>query len=168
MIKDYIEYVLHIVSFIIGFVGIVIILVGTVDSFLLYIKKKRDFQKIRYVIGKHILMGLDFLVVKDIIETVFITGSDVKVMDIVLLIVIVGVRMALTSHLSKGVKEMHNQIEMNKLKSEQNQDLIARLDHEDSSFQEKISLLEKEEARLRERNLLFEQKIKELQSSLKK
>ncbi len=168
MIKDYIEQILHIVSFVIGFVGILIILVGTVDSFLLYLKKKRNFQKIRYVIGKHILMGLDFLVVKDIIETVFITGNDVKLMDIILLIVIVGVRMALTTHLSKGVKEMHDQIEMNRLKTEHIQNSINDLKNEDQAFEQKILCLEKEELETEKRNILLEQKMEEIKLLLKK
>ena len=166
--KEITEHFLEFITFLIGLVGIIVILIGTVDALLLYIKKKRDFQKIRYVIGKHILVGLDFLVVKDIIETVFLEGSNVHVMDLVLLVIIVGIRMLLTTHTSKGVQDMREQMEFTKIRTKHIEESLEHLEDDEKDLEKRFVELEKEELESQRREMLLEQKLDEIQKLMKK
>jgi len=109
--------------------------------------------------GKHILLGLDFLVVKDIIETVFLNGRDVQIMDIVLLVVIVSIRVVLTTHTQKGVQEMHEELEREKGK-------IKIIDKELCEIESEEEKLEDEISQLKEADILSEKKRKELEEKI--
>ena len=159
MFEEFITVILHKISFGIGVIGVIIILLGLLDAIIIYIRDRRNFQKIRYVIGKHILLGLDFLVVKDIFETVFLKGSDVKFMDIVLLVVIVSIRVILTTHTSKGIQEMHNELLRQKKHSK-------KIDDEFNDLKKEEEELEKHFLELKESDVEFLEKRKELEKKI--
>jgi uncharacterized membrane protein len=165
--EEIIKHALHNVSFWIGVIGVIIILLGLIDALVIYVKNRRDFQKIRYVIGKHILLGLDFLVVKDILETVFLKGSDVKIMDIILLIVIVSIRVVLTSHTSKGVQEMHAELTLEKKHLKRVDDELDYLEKEEAELEQQICELKESDIESAEKRHELEKRINELSKLLK-
>ena len=168
IMEEFIRYLLHQIAFVIGVVGVIIILLGLIDALVIYIKNKRNFAKIRYVIGKHILLGLDFLVVKDILETVFLRGSDVKGMDIILLIVIVAIRVVLTKHTSQGVQEMHREILQQKHHSQVVDKELDYLETEEEKLERQILELKESDVESEEKRKQLELKVKELAELLKK
>ncbi len=168
ILEEIIKEYLHHITFWIGIIGIFILLIGLIDALFIYIKNRREFQKTRYVIGKHIVLGLDFLVVKDILETVFIKGSDVHLMDVILLVVIVGIRMLLTSHTSKGIQEMKEQMEIAKLTRQKLEKEIENLTCEGEELEKKIKEFEERERAFLIREKKLEEKIKELEAFIEK
>ncbi len=166
--EEIIKNLLHIAAFIIGLIGVAILLIGLTDAIIIYLKDSRNFQKIRYVIGKHILLGLDFLVVKDILETVFLRSSDVKIMDIILLIVIVGIRVVLTTHTSKGIQEMHEEIMKNQKHSKAVDKEINSIEKEESKLKRQIKKLKKEDKESEEEIKELEIRVDELSKFLNK
>ncbi len=162
----FIIYILHKITFLLGLVGILIILLGTIDGLFIYLKDRRNFQKIRYVIGKHILLGLDFLVVKDIIETVFLKGTDIHVMDIILLITIVGIRILLTNHTMKGITEMRTEMEKSKIHTKAIDQELEDIENEEKILERKIKDLENSDKISEEKRKELEDKIKKLSKLL--
>ena len=165
--EEIIKHISHSVSFGIGMIGVIIILIGLIDALVIYIRNKRNFAKIRYVIGKHILLGLDFLVVKDILETVFLRGSDVKIMDIILLIVIVSIRVVLTKHTSQGVQEMHKEILQQKQHTKLIDEELDYLETEEAKLERQIFELKESGVESAEKRKLLEMRINELSKLLK-
>ncbi len=166
--EEIIKNLLHSVAFIIGVIGVIIILIGLVEALIIYIKDSRNFQKIRYVIGKHILLGLDFLVVKDILETVFLRGSDVKMMDIILLVVIVAIRVVLTTHTSKGIQEMEEEMIKTQKHSKKVDKEINSIEKEESRLKRQIKKLEESDDESEEERKELEIRVDELSKLLKK
>ncbi len=165
--EEIIKHISHNVSFGIGVIGVIIILLGLIDALVIYIKDRRNFQKIRYVIGKHILLGLDFLVVKDILETVFLRGSDVKIMDIILLIVIVSIRVVLTTHTSKGVQEMHAELLQERKHLKRVDDELELLEKEEEDLEQQIHELKESDIESATKRKELEKRIAELSKLLK-
>ena len=162
-IEHTIQSFVHEVSFAIGILGVVIVIIGLIDSLGIYIRNRKDFAKIRYVMGKHIVLGLDFLVVKDILETVFLKGSDVETMDIVLLVVIVGIRMLLTSHTAKGIQEMREEMAIERLARKRLEGEIDDISENEEELEAKLKEIEKREKNLILKEKKLEKKIKELE-----
>jgi uncharacterized membrane protein len=165
--EEIIKHISHNISFGIGVIGVIIILLGLIDALVIYAKNRRDFQKIRYVIGKHILLGLDFLVVKDILETVFLRGADVKLMDIILLIVIVSIRVVLTTHTSKGVQEMHAELIKEKKHLQKVDAELDYLEKEEAELEQQICELKESDIESAEKRKELEKKINDLAKMLK-
>lgn len=153
----------HEISFVIGLLGVIIVIIGLIDSLGIYIQNRKNFAKIRYVMGKHIVLGLDFLVVKDILETVFLKGSDVEIMDIILLVVIVGIRMLLTSHTAKGIQEMREEMAIERLAHRRLEGKVESISKEEMEAEERIKEVEKREKDLILKEKKLEKKIKELE-----
>ncbi len=150
----------HEISFVIGLLGVIIVIIGLIDSLGIYVQNRKNFAKIRYVMGKHIVLGLDFLVVKDILETVFLKGSDVETMDIILLVVIVGIRMLLTSHTAKGIQEMREEMAIERLARKRLERRVDDLSEDELEAEERLKEAEKREKDL----ILKEKKLSILQS----
>lgn len=62
----------------VGSLGVIIILVGVIKSLRIYLSleffkntKHIDIDTVRYKLGTYLLLGLEFLVAADILETVF-------------------------------------------------------------------------------------------------
>lgn len=163
-IEDIVQLSVHEVAFVIGIIGAIIIFIGLIDSLGIYLRNRKDFAKIRYVMGKHIVLGLDFLVVKDILETVFLKGSDVKIMDIVLLVAIVGIRMLLTSHTTKGIQEMREEMAIERLARKKLKERVEDISEEEVENEEKIRNIERREKDLILKEKRLEKKIKELEA----
>lgn len=92
---------------IIGYVGIVIMLVGLVKSLWLFVSRQLLRQEdilsaIRIELGQHLALGLEFLVGKDIIESLVNPTWD----DLGKLAAIIVLRTILTIFLQRELKEV--------------------------------------------------------------
>ncbi|PIQ76252.1 hypothetical protein COU78_04815 [Candidatus Peregrinibacteria bacterium CG10_big_fil_rev_8_21_14_0_10_49_24] len=117
------QYVSLITAAIIGFIGVIIMAFGALYSASLFIlsvlQRKNHLPQIRIELGKYLALGLEFLVGKDIIETiVHPTWTDLGK-----LAAIVALRTVITLFLSWELKDvlhgMEEEQEMAKMVSRQ-------------------------------------------------
>ena len=94
-------------SLFIGAIGISIIVVGSVKGLYYYVitRDEHNFQKVRLVLSSHIILGLDFMVGKDIIDTILLDSGPEFWRDLAGLITVVGIRIILTHFMLKEVEE---------------------------------------------------------------
>ncbi len=99
-------------SMIIGMIGIAIIFWGTISGVWAQISSKLyKIENARFVISRHLVLGLDFLVAKDIIDTILLDthkGGQEAWLDLVRLIVVVSIRIALNHFLEKEIQDLKN------------------------------------------------------------
>ena len=88
-----------------GFFGILIISIGIVKA-LYYFFRNKSFWQIRVILVKHILLGLDFLIGRDIIETV-ILKSDISLwVDLASLVLIIIIRVVFSRFAEKEMDQL--------------------------------------------------------------
>lgn len=96
-------------SFFIGLTGTTVIFIGSILGIYQYLVPKYDIQSVRLTLGTHIILGLDFMVGKDIIDTMLLDGSDSEKlfwMDLAGLFTVVIIRIVLTHFTSKELREI--------------------------------------------------------------
>ena len=94
----------------IGLIGIIIIFDGAFRGFWQYVSlKKYNCENARLSISKHLILGLDFLVAKDIIDTFLLSGKN-DWMDLVRLVIVVGIRITLSHFLEKEITILRKRI----------------------------------------------------------
>ena len=112
------EKVLEIVELAIGSVAGLIVLYGVVRALIDLVRAEirglrasRDpsvsFEKIRYDLGFHLLLGLEFLIAADIIRTIVRPTLD----ELAILAAIVGIRTVVSYFLGKEI-EQHNSLQL--------------------------------------------------------
>ncbi|HIP21618.1 MAG TPA: DUF1622 domain-containing protein [Candidatus Pacebacteria bacterium] len=107
---EILKEILDWVVFIIGFIGILVILIGTIKGFWMFLRGS-TFWEIRLVLVKHILLGLDFLIGRDIIETVLLKTDKALWIDLAILVLIIIIRVVFsyfTTREMEQLKEEHN------------------------------------------------------------
>ncbi|NCP67067.1 DUF1622 domain-containing protein [bacterium] len=94
-------------SLFIGSIGIGIIVIGAVKGLYHYIvtRDEHNFQHVRLVLGSHIILGLDFMVGKDIIDTILLDNGAEFWRDLAGLITVVSIRIILTHFMLKEVEQ---------------------------------------------------------------
>lgn len=96
----------------IGYAGVGIIMYGTIRSFFQFlasiIGKQKNLSRIRIDLGKHLALGLEFFVGKDIIESVVHPTWD----DLGKLGAIIVLRTVVTIFLSRELKEVEQEIKV--------------------------------------------------------
>jgi uncharacterized membrane protein len=100
------------VVFFAGFIGILVISIGIVKALYFFFRNK-SFWQIRVLLVKHILLGLDFLIARDIIETVILKSNTALWIDLAALVLIIIIRVVF-SHFAE--KEMDQLLEDHKEK----------------------------------------------------
>jgi len=104
---------------VIGFVGVLIMCYGTLKGlifFIIYTKRKYELMtEIRIDVAKHLSLGLEFLVGKDIIETIIRPTVD----QLIVLAFIVAIRSVLILILSWEMKNAGREMEEEKKIEEQ-------------------------------------------------
>ena len=99
---------------IIGYIGVMIMAYGAVKSaahfILSTIRQNNHLPYIRIDLGKHLALGLEFLVGKDIIESIMRPSWD----DLGKLAVIIALRIVVTMMLSWELKEIKEEIAQDK------------------------------------------------------
>lgn len=98
-------------SLAVGTIGLIIILLGALRSTVMYLgslfgSSDYSFSKIRLVLGGHIVLGLDFLVGQDIMNTVLLERNAHFWQGIAELVIVVAVRIILTHFMIKEMKEL--------------------------------------------------------------
>ncbi len=106
--------ILDFIVYIIGIIGILIILIGVIRGFWMFIIRK-TFWEIRLNLVKHILLGLDFLIARDIIETVTFTTTVNLINDLAILISIIIIRVTFSYFTSKEMNEIEGKHSLQKL-----------------------------------------------------
>jgi len=98
------------ISFTIGLIGILVIIIGAIRGLYHYLLHLREnnFAQIRYEVGSHIILGLDFLVVKDIMDTMLIQTEEIEKfwMELVALVTVVAIRIILTYFIQQEIKNI--------------------------------------------------------------
>jgi len=102
----------------IGYVGVAIMMVGAVKSIAQFVRYAggghMHLSHIRIELGKHLALGLEFFVGKDIIESVVSPSWN----DLGKLGAIVALRTVLTIFLSKELKEVEQEMTVEKMERE--------------------------------------------------
>lgn len=102
-----IDHIVSIIGLSISFIGIGVIVIATLkavyDFIRLLLGKKVDISDIRLDLGYGIILGLEFFVAADIIESVF----KPTYYDIGILAAIVAIRTFLSYFLNKELEELH-------------------------------------------------------------
>ncbi len=101
-------HVIELIGLGIGVIGILIILVGCLLGIWEYLTKPAThFPHIRLVLSSHLVLGLDFLVGKDVIDTMLLGVTNKPFYeDLLALITIVAIRIVLNHFLLKEMKEL--------------------------------------------------------------
>jgi uncharacterized membrane protein len=103
----YYDNLVHFLSFLVGLAGIAIIFTGIVRALWEFLyQKKYCFPHARLILGSHLVLGLDFFVGKDIIDTVVLRPTTISYLDLATLITVVGVRIILNYFLIRELKEI--------------------------------------------------------------
>ena len=96
---------LGLAAFAVGLIGVTVIIFGVIHGFYLYITQK-NFWKIRVILVKHILLGLDFLISRDIIETVILKSNSALWIDLASLVLIIAIRVIFSVFAEKEMNEL--------------------------------------------------------------
>ncbi len=102
------------VVYLIGLIGILVIVLGVGQGFYMFLIKK-TFWQIRLVLVKHILLGLDFLIARDIIETVILKTDKALWLDLAALVLIIIIRVVFSYFTSKEMEQIEGEHGLKKL-----------------------------------------------------
>lgn len=98
------------VATLLGVVGIAFIVIGACMGFWEYLTQgESQLSHIRVVLGSHLVLGLDFLVGKDIIDTLLVRGKETLFEDLAALITVVGIRIVLNHFLVRELAEIRRE-----------------------------------------------------------
>lgn len=115
VLTDFFLHTSALLAHFVGFIGVVIMAYGSLYSGWLFItcarKSSEHLPKIRVSLAKHLSLGLEFLVGKDIIETIIEPTWE----DLGKLAVIVALRTVVTIFLSWEQKEVLEQVKEEQL-----------------------------------------------------
>jgi len=106
---------LDILAFSIGLVGVGIIYVGVIQAFVFYVLRKK-FWDTRLILVKHILLGLDFLIARDIIETVILKTEKTLWIDLAALVLIIIIRVVFSYFTSREMQQIEEEGDIFELK----------------------------------------------------
>lgn len=103
---------------VIGFIGVAVMVYGCTNAAYRYVTcmmlhKVEELPYIRIILGKHLSLGLEFLVGKDIIESIVRPSWD----DLGKLAAIIALRTAVTFMLSWELKELKEEIRQDTTRS---------------------------------------------------
>lgn len=105
---EYIFSGVEVVSLLIGATGISIIAIGAAKGLYHYVvtRDEHNFQHVRLVLASHTILGLDFLVGKDIIDTILLDSGSEFWRDLAGLITVVAIRIILTHFMLQEVRQI--------------------------------------------------------------
>ena len=90
----------------IGIIGILIIFTGSIKALWAYTIEKHYFSEIRIILGKHLILGLDFLVGKDVVDTLLLSPGPEFYQNLWALITIVLIRIIISYVVLKELQEI--------------------------------------------------------------
>lgn len=99
--------VIALLSFLVGLVGVFTIFSGAFLATKEYLKNpKESFANLRSILTRHLILGLDFLVCKDVIDTLLLGSGAEFWRDLVGLVVVVSIRIVLTHFTIKELETL--------------------------------------------------------------
>ncbi len=107
--------ILGFLSYLIGAIGVVIILLGVLQTIWLYCLRHSTmyFGKLRLILNTHMILGLDFFIGKDIIDTFLLNSVTTPWQDLVkslgALVIIISIRIVLTHFLEKEIVDIKHE-----------------------------------------------------------
>ena len=110
----------HEASAVLGFIGVLVILIGAMRAiFDLFVTKGMHINNVRRNLGSHTILGLDFLVGKDIIDTLLLgnESNDEFYVHLISLFAVITIRILLTYFMAKELKEIEEDEERHKRKA---------------------------------------------------
>ena len=93
------------VANVVGVIGVVVLTIGVVKAIIYYIKRRPDLWRARVILVEHILFGLDFLIVRDIIESLTLKTTMLWA-DLAALVLMVVVRVTFSFFTGKEMEEL--------------------------------------------------------------
>jgi len=99
-----IKPIFDIVADIVGTIGVIVLTMGVIKAVWSYLKKP-NLWRARVILVEHILFGLDFLIVRDIIESITLK-TNMLIMDLGALVLMVAVRVIFSFFTSKEMEEL--------------------------------------------------------------
>ncbi len=97
-------YTFNLIAFFVGIIGVLVLFIGVLKALSQYFTRKNLWQ-IRITLVEHILLGLDFLIVRDIIETVTLKTTMLWI-DLGALVLIVVIRVVFSFFTGKEMEEL--------------------------------------------------------------
>lgn len=98
------------ISLLIGLLGVFFIVSGCIKgTFEYFTIQKFGYQQARLSIIKYLTIGLDFLICKDIIDTLLLDLGAAFWRDLAGLVVVVTIRIALTFMIKKEIEEIERE-----------------------------------------------------------
>jgi len=95
------------ISEVIGLLAIAVIVIGVLKSSCIYCFKSRGkFIHVRAELGLHLLLALDFLIAKDIIDTFLVPTNSENWVSLLSLAGVVLIRIVMTHFLEKEVHHL--------------------------------------------------------------
>ena len=94
----------EVIGFVAGFLGVFVIAKGLVLA-TIHMFKKNSYWKVRMLLVEHILLGLDFLIARDIVETLVFKSNTLWI-DLGMLVLIVIIRVVFSFFTGKEMQEI--------------------------------------------------------------
>jgi uncharacterized membrane protein len=109
-----ISSIMDIVSYLIGLAGVLVIVIGVIQTIWLYITQHKNvyFGKLRLILNTHMILGLDFFIGKDVIDTFLMHSDDMSWSelgrDLIALITVITIRIVLSYFLEKEIDNIQH------------------------------------------------------------
>ena len=105
---QHISNVIEYISFFIGIIGVLVILAGAVKGAYEYVfKDEKTIQAVRLTLGSHLILGLDFMVGKDVIDTMLLLNHGENFWkELAALVIVVAIRIILTLTMEKELETL--------------------------------------------------------------
>lgn len=99
------EFIIEIIATLIGVFGAAVIVVGVFKAGKIYLEQKHDlfFKHSRLELSQHLILGLDFLVAKDVLDSLAVRSDTMVLIN---LAVLIGLRILLTHFVNKELDEI--------------------------------------------------------------
>lgn len=100
------QIIIEIIAAFIGLFGGFVIVVGVYKAAKIYVQQNNDlfFKHSRLELTQHLILGLDFLVAKDVLDSLAVRTDTVVLLN---LAVLVGLRILLTHFVNKELDELN-------------------------------------------------------------
>lgn len=107
--KELFFHIIENIALGIGVIGILVIFIGSIQALWKYITQSADcFIEVRIILGTHLIVGLDFLVGKDVIDTILLNPGKDFYEHLLALITIVIIRIILSHVVIQELEYLEN------------------------------------------------------------
>lgn len=107
MLESFILDIILYISYFLGFLGVIMISIGSIKIIILFFKLKDNFfVPMVQTYNKYLILGLDFFVGKDLIDILLIDTNDDFYKEIILIFTVVFIRLILTLMAERELKDI--------------------------------------------------------------